>query len=341
MRFLFLMNRVEELKASQATALLMFNAAMRGHEVDAFGVADCGIAADGSAVAQVARLTPDALDPDLDPKATVAALREAERETVCLNDCDLMVIRTNPGRDTRAWAHTTALDIARLARDRGLRVLNDPDGLQIASNKLYLTRFPETCRPRTVISRDPETLRAFVLSEPAKAVLKPLSGTQGRDVFFIDTHRPRNLRQIIDVLTREGYAMAQEYLPEARKGDTRVIVMHGRPLSVGGKVAGVRRIPAKGELRSNVAAGGRAAPAQVTEEMWRIAELIGQQLVDDGIHLAGLDFIGTRVCEINVFSTGGLLDAGRFLDADFVSPIVESFEEAARQPLEAVTARPR
>lgn len=117
--------------------------------------------------------------------------------------------------------------------------------------------------------------------------------------------------------------MAQDRIPGAEHGDTRVIVLNGGVLQAGGHLAAVQRVPGPGEERSNVAQGGTPQAATLSAAQQRTAQILAQELMAQGIHLAGLDLIGDRVVEANVFATGGLGDAGRFAGVDFLTPVVE------------------
>lgn len=323
MRFTFLVNRPLELTRDQTTTLLLRGAAARGHEVWVVGVAELGLSTDTRVTGRGRRAPSGAFD---DTSDFLAALAEAPVESMEVTACDALLIRTNPGRDgARPWAHETALELATVARERGLLVLGDPDGLVRAASKLYLTRLPERVRPRTLVDHDRGAIRDFI-SAQGTCVLKPLHGTRGRDVFVVDPRDTRNLNQIIEVLTRDGYAMVQEYVPEATDGDTRVVLMDGRPLEVGGHYAAVRRVPGAGDFRSNVAVGGTPAPGVISPAMWDTLAIVGPVVRADGLFLVGADFIGSKIVELNVYSTGGLWDAGRFAGVDFCAPILDAIE---------------
>ncbi len=327
----FLLNRDLDLRPSQTTAMLIAGSAARGNPTYTFGVGD--VAFVGERVVARARRVPK---PDGAGQAGLARLIErlgaVEPELVELGALDGIMIRTSPGRDTeRAAVHRTALDLLRLVLDR-VEVLNHPDGLTRASSKLYLSHLPPSVRPETVIG-GAEVLKRFVVERDAPAVLKPLVGTRGQDVFLIDPHARGNLNQIIDVLTREGPAMAQSFVPEARQGDTRVLLLDGEPLVVDGHAAAIRRVPGAEDFRSNVHVGATPAPGELTPAAARIARAIGPTLRRDGLWLVGMDLIGEAIVELNVFSTGGLRDAEANTGADFSGRIVEAFEEriAARR----------
>jgi len=132
-----------------------------------------------------------------------------------------------------------------------------------------------------------------------------MMGTQGKGVFRVRAGGP-NLGALIEVLTAEGYVIAQEYLRRAPEGDTRVVILDGRPLELEGKVCAVRRIPIGGEFRSNIHLGGRAIPADPSRALLRAASEIGELIASHGIWMAGVDLVGTKAVEVNVRSPGGL-----------------------------------
>jgi glutathione synthase len=133
-----------------------------------------------------------------------------------------------------------------------------------------------------------------------------------------------NLNQMIDAVSRDGFVIAQEYLPAAEEGDMRLFMMNGRPLRVKGKYAAFRRVRTGGDMRSNIHAGGKLAPATVTDEALRIAEVMRPKLVQDGMFLTGLDVVGDKLMEINVFSPGGLGSAQKFTKVNFCRYVIEA-----------------
>ena len=124
----------------------------------------------------------------------------------------------------------------------GVVVLNDPNGLSKAMNKMYFQTFPEEVRPRTLITRDREEIKAFAEEENGNIVLKPLQGSGGQSVFLIRPDDVPNLNQMIEAVSRDGYVVCQEYLPDAAKGDTRLFLMNGQPLRYKGRYAAFRRV---------------------------------------------------------------------------------------------------
>ena len=120
--------------------------------------------------------------------------------------------------------------------------------------------------------------------------------------------------------------VAQEYLPAAKKGDTRLFLMNGVPLVVDGKVAAFRRLTPKGDVRSNIHVGGRMAKAQVTDAMLAIADIVRPTLTRDGMFLVGLDLVGDKLMEIDVFSPGGLGSASKLEGVDFANAVIQSLD---------------
>jgi glutathione synthase len=207
----------------------------------------------------------------------------------------------------------------------GVIVVNDPNGLAKASTKMYFQLFPEQVRPRTLITRDREEIKAFARKE-GRIVLKPLQGSGGASVFLVRPDDIPNLNQMIDAVSRDGFVIAQEYLAAAEEGDMRLFMMNGRPLRVKGKYAAFRRRREGGDMRSNIHAGGKLAPAEVPDTALHIAEIVRPKLVQDGMFLVGLDIVGDKLMEINVFSPGGLGSAQRFTKINFNRYVIDALD---------------
>jgi glutathione synthase len=193
-------------------------------------------------------------------------------------------------------------------------------------NKTYFQHFPEEARPRTLISRDLDAVSAFVERLDCGAVLKPLQGSGGTGVFLLSDEESPNLHQIVETLQRDGYVVVQERVADAEHGDVRLFVMNGEPLQRGGSYAALRRVNKSSDPRSNMHAGGTSEPVKVTDTMLAVAELARPKLVADGVFLAGLDIVGDKLLEVNVFSPGGLGSAHRFTEVDFADVVIEALE---------------
>lgn len=253
---------------------------------------------------------------------------KAKIERITVDDLDVLFLRNDPAADLakRGWAQSAGYIFGQRAAARGVIVLNDPHALADAVNKMYFQAFPEEVRPRALISRNPEDLRKFVEDEGGRACLKPLQGSGGTNVFIVQPKGTGNLNQIIEAVTRDGYAIAQEFLPEAKRGDTRLFLMNGVPLEVNRHICAFRRIAAKNDVRSNLHAGGRLAKAKITDGMMKVAEIVRPKLIADGMFLVGLDLVGDKLMEINVFSPGGLGSAAKFEKVDFSHAVIEALE---------------
>jgi glutathione synthase len=245
-----------------------------------------------------------------------------------VDDLDVLLLRSNPSVQ-QVWARAAGMHFGRLAMRHGVIVLNDPNGLSKAMNKLYLQTFPDAVRPRTMISRQPRQIEQFARRE-GTIILKPLQGSGGVGVFLVRPDDLRNLEEIIRAVSRDGYVIAQEYLAEAAKGDTRLFLMNGLPLLYKGKYAAFRRVRSSEDIRSNIHAGGRLRPAVVDQTMLGLAEMVRPRLVEDGMFLVGLDIVGDKLMEINVFTPGGLGSAQKFEKVNFAQTVIRALERKAQ-----------
>jgi glutathione synthase len=318
MTLLVILNDQGDLRPGRTTTALISECLRRGMEVHVAGVGDLGLTDEGGVQATARRATR--------PAVGEAALVGVP-VSVDLDAVDGVLVRTNPGRDARrAWAHDVGLQLLAHAERRGTRVLSRPAALMAGATKLSVARLPAALRPATLVSRDATDIRAFIDAAPGPCVLKPLVGTQGRDVFRVGPGWGGNAAQIVDLLTRDGFCMAQHFVPEATGGDVRVILLDEAPLVVGGRLAAVRRVPPGEDFRSNVAVGGQPSPPELTDAQVEVVEAVAEELAGQGLFMVGLDLIGTCVVELNVYSPGGLADAGRFADRDFHAAVVDALE---------------
>ncbi len=314
-----LVNDLAGLNPQQATAMLAHALTGMVREVAVFGVGDLGVDSRGQARAWVRRADPSAHN----EIQQINALKAAERVEVDL-DYDIVLIRTNPARDTRSWAHEGALQVLSDLRDAGVRVINDPDGLRRTGSKIFLGQLPEWTRPRMLVSADETSLEEFVRASDGPCVLKPVAGTRGSSVFKVSRDDP-NLHVILDVVLRNGFVIAQAFVPQAVGGDTRVVVLDGKVLEINGVALAINRVPRATDFRSNIAVGGLQVPGRVTDGMRAVVAAVGPILVRHGVRLGGLDFLGDYVCEVNVFSTGGFVAASRFFNQPFTRHTLEVF----------------
>lgn len=331
MKFGFVVNDVKTEQASYTTTRLAMCATNLGHEAWTLGVADFVYKLDGSIHANARSVRGDQYDSLTDFMKELQG-DDARREQIRVDDLDVLLLRNDPSEDKadRAWAQTSGILFGQLAVRRGVIVLNDPVNLANALNKTYFQHFPEEVRPRTCISRDPEEIKEFVAAEGGKAVIKPLQGSGGSSVFLIRNEDGANLNQMIEAVIRDGYCIAQEYLPAAKEGDIRLFVMNGRPLMHEGKYAAFRRVNKSGDMRSNMHSGGEAEAVEIDEAALRLVEIVGPKLVTDGMFLVGLDIVGDKLMEINVFTPGGLGSAQAATGVDFSRVVIADLERKVR-----------
>jgi glutathione synthase len=330
MRIGFVVNDVMTEDARYTTTRLQLSALRRGHEVWAIGVGDFIYDPDDTISANARRV------PGTRYKTTKTYLEsllgpDAHDERIRVNDLDVLLLRNDPADDAteRPWAQTSGVLFGQLAARAGVIVLNDPFSLANAINKTYFQHFPEQVRPESLITRDPDEVRAFVKHHRGSVVLKPLQGSGGHNVFLVRENDGSNLNQIIDAILRDGYIVVQEYLREAEAGDIRIFVMNGEPLQVDGKYAAFRRVSETDDIRSNMSAGGSVRKAKLDGRVFELVEMVRPKLIQDGMFLVGLDIVGDKLMEINVFSAGGLGSAESIHEVDFSAAVIEALERKA------------
>jgi glutathione synthase len=331
MRIGFVVNNVQSEEAGYTTTRLAMTAVNRGFETWHIGVGDFAFDPDDTVRAR-ARRPPKAKYKNT--KTFLAELQgpKATVERISVDDLDVLMLRNDPAEDQgrRSWAQSAGIMFGRAASRRGVIVLNDPNGLAKGMNKMYFQLFPEEVRPATLITRDPAEIKAFAKAQGGNFVIKPLQGSGGQGVFLVRKDDLGNLNQMIESIARDGYVIAQEYLPAAAEGDTRLFVMNGAPLKFKGKYAAFRRLRSGDDIRSNIHAGGTKAQAFIGENELRIVEIVRPKLVEDGMFLAGLDIVGDKLMEINVFSPGGLGSAQTFEGVNFSHAVLDSLERKVK-----------
>ncbi|MEV4689047.1 glutathione synthetase [Microbacterium sp. LWH3-1.2] len=326
MRIGFVVNDIATEQPIYSTTRLAMSAAAHGHDVCVMGLRDFGYEPDGSLSAIAATPTPGKRYRSLD--RFLEDVQSATRQRTGLGEFDVLMLRADPAAEApeSAWASTAGLAFGRMVAETGVLVVNDPRSLADAMSKAYFQAFPEVVRPRTLITRDEDRVREFIDGLGGRAVLKPLQGSGGSGVFLVDVKRERNIAQIVEAIARDGYVVAQEYLPAAKDGDVRMFVMNGRPLEVEGAYAAFRRRPDPAEVRSNMSAGGKAEAVKVTDEMLHLVDAVRPKLLSDGMFLVGLDIAGDKLMEVNVFSPGGLGSCAALYDVDFASAVIDDLE---------------
>src|SRR5271166_856475 len=231
---------------------------------------------------------------------------------------DAIFMRKDPPADAAYLYATMLLSLA----DRGRTfVLNNPAGLREANEKLYALNFPDAIPP-TLVTYEIPRLKTFLDEQGGEMIVKPLDGHGGEGVFLVTT-KDRNIGTILETVTQfeSRLIMAQRYLPEARIGDKRLIVLDGQPLGC------MLRVPRDDENRGNIHVGGNCVKAPLTERDREICAMLKPRLERDGLYFVGLDIIGNYLTEVNVTSPTGVQEIDR-LDAVNLEAKVIDFVEA-------------
>ena len=217
----------------------------------------------------------------------------ADSENIAVADLDAVLMRKDPPFDTEYIYATYMLE---RAEQLGTLIVNKPQSLRDCNEKLFTAWFPDLT-PKTLVTRSAKRIRDFH-SENKDIIIKPLDGMGGSSIFRMGPDEV-NVGVIIETLTNHGqmYAMVQEYMPEILDGDKRILIVNGEPMPYC-----LARIPAQGETRGNLAAGGRGEARPLSASDRLIAETIAPELVKRGLYFVGLDVIGDKVTEINVTS---------------------------------------
>lgn len=200
------------------------------------------------------------------------------------------------------------------------QVINAPAGLRAANEKMYALQFTKAI-PETIVSTDKQVIREAVERWGA-GVLKPLGGKGGEGILFLEGG-DRNFNSIVEVSTRQGQepVMVQAYLPAAKEGDKRIILLNGEPIGA------VNRVPTGKEFRGNMAVGGRSDKTELTERDLDICQQVAPALRRDGLIFVGLDIIGDYMTEVNVTSPTGIREIDRLNDVRLGNQVVEWVEK--------------
>lgn len=231
------------------------------------------------------------------------------------DDVDVVLMRQDPPFDL---AYITATHLLERIADRTL-VVNDPASVRNAPEKLFVLDYAQFMPP-TMITRRLDEARAFH-AEHGEVVVKPLYGNAGSAVFHV-ARNDANLAALTELfgqVWREPF-MVQAFLPDVSKGDKRIVL-------VDGKVAGaINRLPKDGEIRSNLAAGGRAEACALSPRETEICDALGPELARRGLLFVGIDVIAGYLTEINVTSPTGIVAIDRFNGTDTPAMIWDAIE---------------
>ena len=291
-----LMDPIRDIRiAKDTTFALLLEAGRRGYRIDYLVQGGLAIR-DGAPWARIAPLEVR------DDPADWFTLGESE--WIDLRTVDVVLARKDPPVDAQFTYDTHVLQ---LAHDAGVLVVNNPQGLRDANEKLFAQHFPQCCAP-TLVARSAAEIRRFA-AEHGRIVLKPLDGMGGRSI-FLSQHGDPNLNVILETLTVGGqaFAMAQKFIPEISAGDKRILMIDGEPIPYA-----LARIPQGDDFRGNLAAGGKGVGVALSDRDRSIAAQVGPELRRRGMLFVGLDVIGDWLTEVNVTSPTCL----RELDAQY------------------------
>lgn len=238
-------------------------------------------------------------------------------EELPLHTLDVILMRKDPPFDMEYIYATYLLE---MAESRGSLIVNRPSSLRDANEKVFTTHFPQ-CTTPTLISRREELLRAFV-AEHDEVILKPLEGMGGASIFKVSRSDP-NTSVILETLTEHGsrYAMAQRYIPEISEGDKRILLIDGEAVPYA-----LARVPAKGELRGNLAAGGTGVGVELSERDHWICQQVAAKLREMGLIFVGIDVIGDYLTEINVTSPTCIRELDQLYGLDIAGQLMDAIE---------------
>ncbi|MEM9505172.1 MAG: glutathione synthase [Cyanobacteria bacterium P01_E01_bin.43] len=302
MKVAFIIDPIHRLDAGHDTSVALMEAAQAaGHEVWITQAEWLGVEA-GKAMA---RLQPVTLKPvTLGDDRWVAVpdwYSLGEQVYQPLETMDVVMMRTDPPVTIPYLYTTYVLDYVDPARTL---VMNSPQGLRAANEKMYALQFTEAI-PETIVSGDKAVILETV-ERWGRAVLKPLGGKAGEGILFLEKG-DRNLNSMIEISTLRGQepVMVQTYLPEAKDGDKRIILLDGEPIGA------VNRIPTGNEFRGNMAVGGRVASVPITNRDRDISRQLAPVLRRHGLVFVGIDIIGGYLTEVNVTSPTGVREIDR------------------------------
>ncbi|WP_372881383.1 glutathione synthase [Psychromonas sp.] len=235
-----------------------------------------------------------------------------------LSDLDAVLMRKDPPFDTEYIYATYLLE---RAEDEGCLIVNKPQSLRDANEKLFTAWFSHFT-PTTLVTRSSQRIREFH-QQHKDIILKPLDGMGGASIFRIK-EEDANIGVIIETLTehQKRYCMAQVFIPEIKAGDKRILIVDGEPMPYA-----LARIPASGETRGNLAAGGSGVAQPLSESDWHIAKSIGPKLKEKGLIFVGLDIIGDKITEINVTSPTCIQEIDNAYGTNISAKLMDAIEK--------------
>ncbi len=305
-----IMDPIESIAFKKDTSLALMDAAQRkGWQL--FYMEQGDLALDqGRAFAQMTPITVK-MDPD-------NWFEKGNPQWAPLSDMNAVLMRKDPPFDNNYIYSTYILE---RAEQEGCLIVNKPQSLRDCNEKVFATAFPQCC-PKVLVSQNAQKLKEFH-QEHGDVIFKPLDGMGGTSIFRLKPNDP-NVSVIIETLTKYGVEpiMAQKFIPEIKQGDKRILMIDGVPVS-----HALARIPAKGETRGNIAAGGTGVTQPLTEHDYWIAEQVGPSLKEKGLIFVGLDVIGDYLTEINVTSPTCVREISRDSNQDVAMMLMDAIQK--------------
>lgn len=251
-------------------------------------------------------------------ESTNWAIFQNEAVAYPLKEFDVILMRKDPPFD-RAYLYTTYL--LELAQSQGCYIVNNPQAIRDANEKLYPLWFKQCCPP-LLVSADAALIRLF-LKEHQKIVVKPLYGMAGQSIFVLND-KELNVNVTLELLTQQETLpiMAQRFIPEISNGDKRILMINGEPYPYA-----IARIPCINDFRGNLAKGAKAHGSTLNEQDKFLCEQVGPTLKEKGLFLVGLDVIGNYITEINVTSPTGIREIESAFKVDICKNILDNLVE--------------
>jgi glutathione synthase len=318
-KFAFIIDPIELLDPGHDTSVALMEAAQaKGHELWITEMSALSVVGGrASALMRQVELTPVQL---MDGHWVAEELwyEVDDMEQRYLDEMDAVFMRKDPPVTVPYLYATYILDYIDPMKTR---VINSPQGLRAANEKMYALQFTEAI-PETIVSQNKTVIRETVERWGA-AVLKPLGGKAGEGILFLQGS-DRNFNSMIEISTQQGRepVMIQTFLPAAKDGDKRIILLDGEPIGA------VNRIPSGSEFRGNMAVGGRVAKADITERELAICRQLAPTLKRDSLIFVGIDVIGGYLTEVNVTSPTGIREIDRLNDVRLGHKVVDWVEQS-------------
>ena len=230
-----------------------------------------------------------------------------------LKELDLIFLRQDPPFD---MSYITSTFLLEYIEDE-VKIINKPSEVRNAPEKLFLNRWRDLT-PETIITKNISEINSF-RKKHKNIILKPLYGNGGNGVFFLDKN-DKNFNSLIEIFldTHPEQFILQEYLPNIKFGDKRIILINGKPEGA------INRIPSENDIRANLHVGGKATKTVISNKEMEICESIGPELIQRGLLLVGIDIIGNKLTEINVTSPTGFREIQKFSNINLAKKLIES-----------------